>query len=96
MPKTVFGERIERTSAETTDEYGNNVTIVREVVDQGHLGKKIIASARRGSDGMRIAYAEGPDALQRILIALGTTVICLLVLASAGGIIFLLMTGVVV
>ena len=90
-----FGARIERTVAETTDEYGEDITIVREIVDHGHLGKTIVASARRGSDGMKIAYAEGPDALRRIAIALGVTMIGLLVVASIGAIVYMLATGMV-
>ncbi len=95
MPKTVFEERTERASAETTDEYGNDVTIVREVVDRGHLGKTVVASARRGSDGLQIAYAEGPDALRRVATALGVTMIGLLVVASVGVIVYMLATGMV-
>ena len=95
MSKVKYGACKEQTVVQTKDEYGADVTVVRSIVDHGHFGKRVSASAIRSKDGTKLAYAEGNDALQRILIALGATVIGLVVLASAGAIIYMLVTGMV-
>ena len=93
MSKTKFGERQERMSIPTKDEFGNDVTLTYAVVDRGHLGRKVVASARRDSDGAQLIYAEGNDAFRRVLTALGATLLSLIVLASIGVIIFLLVNS---